>query len=334
MKDQKHILIIRLSSLGDVALTVTVIKNVRHQNPDMKISILSKSFHQALFDDIEGVEFISFDSAKHKGFFGLFNFTRKELFTRKFTHIVDLHDVLRSKLIRFFYSFKSVQISIFDKGRNEKLDAIIDKSIQETPLKHITERYAAAFTALDFSCDLSDRNKLQSISKKEIYTIGIAPLSKHFTKNYPLEKLQELIKMLLSTNQFQIKILCANKEQDQLMGCIIDSRVSFLMKENNFKKELELIKKLDLVISMDSANMHIATIYNVPVISIWGGTHPNIGFSSYNSNNINVQTKLACRPCSIYGKAECPLGHLNCMYEIKQDEILFQVNQLLQLPIT
>lgn len=329
MKIQTHILVIRLSSLGDVALTVPVIKNLRFQNPEIKISILSKAFHQPLFEDIDGVEFISFDSNKYKGFWGILNFTRKELFTKKFTHIVDLHDVLRSKLIRFFYSFKNIQVSIFDKGRNEKLDAIIDKSIQIKSLTHISARYAAAFKTLNFNCDLSDRNELNSAIKKAHYTIGIAPLSKHFTKNYPLDKMRSLIEQILADHRFQIKILCAKNEQVQLENLLINERVAFLMNENNFKKELTFIQELDLVISMDSANMHLASNYNVPVITIWGGTHPHIGFSSYNSNNINIQLDLACRPCSIYGKAECPMGHFNCMKNIETEKIVEQIKLIL-----
>ncbi len=325
----QHVLFIRLSSLGDVALTVPVIKNFILQNPGVQVSILSKSFHAPLFATLENIDFIAFDSNDYNGVFGLFRFVRKHLYSRNFTHIVDLHNVLRSKIIRFLYLFKKVQISCFDKERAKKLQAIQNKTIQHTALMHVSERYANAIRHAGFKCDLTDRDQIINIVKKEQYSIGMAPLSKHFTKNFPLEKLQLLIEKILEDKRYHIKILCAAKEQKQLASLIINEQISFLSKELDFKKELDAIKELDLVISMDSANMHIASIYQVPVITLWGGTHPNIGFTSYYNNNINIQTDLACRPCSIYGKSSCPLGHFKCMMQQDIEHIHSQIKQVL-----
>ncbi|MEI6312401.1 MAG: glycosyltransferase family 9 protein [Bacteroidota bacterium] len=323
-----HVLFIRLSSLGDVALTIPVIKNFILQNPTVKVSVVSKSFHAPLFDSLENIHFIAFDSNEHKGFLGLLSFIRNHLYSQNFTHIIDLHDVLRSKIIRLSYLFKKVDVTCFDKGRAKKLQAIQNKTIQHTALIHVTERYANAIRNVGFKCELKDRDQSLKIVKKDKYSIGIAPLSKHFTKNFPLEKLSILIRRIVEDKRYHIKILCASKEQKQLTSLMINEQISFLSKESNFKKELDAIKELDLVISMDSANMHIASIYQVPVITIWGGTHPNIGFTSYYKNNINIQTDLACRPCSIYGRSACPVGHFNCMMQQDIESILSEIKQL------
>jgi ADP-heptose:LPS heptosyltransferase len=320
---KKYILFIRLSSLGDVALSVPVIQNFLLQNPDVKVSILSKSFHAPLFSHLQNIHFIAFDTNEYKGLIGLYKFVKTNLFTKDFTHIIDLHDVLRTKIIRFFYTFKKVSITSFDKGRNEKKQAIKNKSIQNHPLIHVTERYAMAISDAGFNCELNDREEKFDRIKKDKYTIGIAPLSKHFTKNFPLEKMQELIQQLMAKGNIDIKILCASSERSQLEFLCDADNVRFLNEENSLSKDIEDIKKLDLIISMDSANMHIANIFKIPVLTIWGGTHPNIGFSGYYKNNtINIQNDLSCRPCSIYGRSDCPVGHFKCMKELSSTDIL------------
>lgn len=325
-----HILVIRFSSLGDVALTVPVIRNLLRQNPNIQVSVLSKDFNQALFSDLDRVQFIAFDSNKYKGVFGIWKFAKQFLFPQNFSHVVDLHDVLRSKVLCFFYGFRSAKISIFSKGRDEKIDAISSKSIQTTALEHVAERYANAFRVAGFACDLSDRNQVTEISVKQNYTIGIAPLSKHFTKNYPLDQVLLLLQEIMKNPQWSVKILCASSEKSLLQHLCIHDRIQFLTTGQSFAEELKNMQQLDLMISMDSANMHLANMYHIPTLTIWGGTHPNIGFSAYYKRHaIDIQTELSCRPCSVYGRADCPLGHFRCMQEIQIDSIMQSISKIL-----
>ena len=90
----------------------------------------------------------------------------------------------------------------------------------------------------------------------------------------------------------------------------------------SFKEELQLISQLTLMVSMDSANMHLASIYGVPVVSIWGATHPFAGFYGWRQdvNNI-VQADLFCRPCSVFGNKPCYRGDHACMQMISTDMV-------------
>lgn len=84
---------------------------------------------------------------------------------------------------------------------------------------------------------------------------------------------------------------------------------------------------------MDSANMHLASLCNVPVVSIWGATHPSLGFYGYNQDlNNAVQLDLPCRPCSVYGENPCIFSgdeEYKCLKSINIEDILSRINRII-----
>ena len=330
MAGNKKILIIRLSSIGDVAIAVPLVKALSNQYPTVEISIVSKPFHQFMFEGIPRVQFIPFDDKKYIGFMGTFRFAFDQLWKENFTHVIDLHDVLRSKLFRKVLSIKAIKTVVFDKGRKEKKAALLDKSKLLKPLQSSFLRYKAAIETAGFQLQTEENQWIEKKGEKENYTIGIAPFSLHFTKTYPQESMVTLINSLLEQLDCNILLFGGKSERDKLATLSTPDKVA-VANCQTIQEEMQLMSTLDVMISMDSANMHLASLVEVPVVSIWGGTHPNMGFYGYRQNPaLAIGKDLACRPCSVFGKETCPLGHFECMKTIDNQQIVDKVIQVVK----
>ena len=107
-------------------------------------------------------------------------------------------------------------------------------------------------------------------------------------------------------------------------------RVKSVAGRYSLDKELMLISQLDLLLCMDSANMHFASLAGTRVVSIWGATHPYAGFYGYGQKPEDaIQAKLDCRPCSIYGQKPCLHGDWACLKQIKPEQITEKINAIL-----
>jgi ADP-heptose:LPS heptosyltransferase len=291
-KNQK-ILVFRFSAMGDVAMTAPVLRALVQQNPDIEIVMVSRPFFAPIFKDIPNLQFIAVDLKNYKGFFGLFKLF-KELRKLKPTAIADLHDVLRSKVLRSLFKTAGYQVKSIDKGRKAKKALTRTQNKLLKPLRSTHERYADVFRKLGYSIDLnqlktgqkpslSSQTKLFLDTFEEQKLIGIAPFAAHEGKQYPLEKIEEVIKQLLDKDsQISILLFGGGKEEKQRLDeleKINRNRVVNLAGMFRFDEELQLISRLQLMLSMDSGNGHLAALFNVPVITIWGATHPFAGFA-------------------------------------------------------
>lgn len=305
--------------MGDVALTAPVIHSILEEYPNVKITFLSRSFFEPLFNKKDNFSFKSADlKGKHKGFLGLRKLY-KELKIEQFDAIIDLHDVLRTKVLRSFFKFSGTPVFQIDKGRKEKQQLIASK-IPFKKLKHTQQRYLDVFEKAGLKASLKPNAFLELAVNQTIKDliisinlhndqklIGIAPFAAHESKELGLPKIQELIKELTDKeNHFVVLFGGGKKEQKKLekLANELDNCISIVGKLQ-FQEELMLMKELAILIAMDSGNMHLASLVNTKVISIWGPTHPYLGFSPYNNKDYMVQVsreQLPCRPCSVYGK--------------------------------
>lgn len=333
MQASKHIVAIRFSAMGDVAMAVPVIKAVLQQYPHVHITFVSNAFHAPLFDNIERCDFYpAYTKAAHKGIRGIWKLSATLKKQQHFDAVADLHSVLRSNLLRKFFRLAGVGNAVIDKGRAAKklLTSRENKQLNQLPTSH--ERYATVFAKLGFPIDLKAKNlivakevfpaKLEGLIQRNKQLIGIAPFAQHIEKMYPLEKMKQLLLQLGERDDVQLLFFGASgKEAVILEEWSNEIPCSFnVAGKISFKEELQLISQLTLMVSMDSANMHLASIYGVPVVSIWGATHPFAGFYGWRQdvNNI-VQADLFCRPCSVFGNKPCYRGDHACMQMISTD---------------
>jgi ADP-heptose:LPS heptosyltransferase len=314
-----HIAVLRFSALGDVAMTVPVMKRLLAEHPHLTITFVSTPIVQPMFNGIERLEFLAADlKGKHKGVRGLFLLS-KEIRKKKIDAIADLHNVLRTKILRGFFSLSAIKKSVVDKGRKEKAEITRIDNKRLRPLKSTFHRYADVFKKLGYPTDITiDHLPAGRQVHHSPFPIGIAPFAKHVQKQYPPEKMKEVIRMLNDENDKDI-LLFGGKEDAPALQLWENEfqHVKNTAGKFSFADELEKIASLDLMVSMDSANMHLASLYDVPVISVWGGTHPFAGFYGWQQDPVNaVQADLYCRPCSVFGNRPCYRGDLVCVHSI------------------
>ena len=342
MKDASHILVIRFSSMGDVAMTVPVIKNLLQQHPGMRITFLSNSFFEPLFDGIERCRFYpAFLKGKHKGFAGMFSLFKELGLAAKFDGIADLHNVLRSQLLGVFYTMSGHRVAVIEKGRQQKkaLTRTKDKVLQQLPSTF--GRYADVFTKLGFSITLQPgeplfEKKLIPAGVEPVFltgkkVIGVAPFAQYKEKMYPVEKMKLIVKELALKNH--IVLLFGGGPQEAAILKEWENEIFSVFNvaaKYSFAEELAIISNLTAMVSMDSANMHLASLFNVPVVSIWGATHPFAGFYGWGQawEHI-VQVDLYCRPCSVFGNKPCYRGDHACMARITEQTIVEKIEQVI-----
>lgn len=336
----RHILAFRFSALGDVAMTVPVIRNLLQQHPELEVTFVSTPFVQPLFEGTERLHFYPADiKGEYNGVKGIYALSRAIRKDVPYDAIADLHNVIRTKLLRFLLVGKKV--AAIDKGRKEKEELTRPVNKKLRPLKTTFERYADVFRGIGFSLTLdtakgivhrnADPSLLPSKSR-EGFIIGIAPFAKHAAKMYPLPKMKEVVRQLSRHGSATVLLFGSKAEAALLEEWETEfSNVHSMAGKLKFDEELTVISRLDAMVSMDSANMHLASLYGVPVVSVWGGTHPFLGFYGWGQPLGNaVQLDLSCRPSSVFGNKECPVhGAAGCMEGIAPEIIAEKVKNIL-----
>lgn len=323
------ILVMRFSSLGDVAMTVPVIKELIQQNPQLEITFLSRKKFRPLFEDIEKVNFLSADlEGKHKGFSGLYRLY-KELKKMNFDAIADLHNVLRTKTLRGFFSFSDIKSAQLDKARKERKALLRQNSKLRKPLKPMTERYADVFRDLGLKLELSHQLSEKDLEQEN--AIGIAPFAMYEGKMYPLEKMRSVANKIADKG-IKVYLFGGIDEKPELENWEkLNPNIISVAGRFNLGEELKLIQKLKLMISMDSANMHLASLVETRVISIWGNTHPYMGFLGYGQSYEDViqDETLTQRPTSVFGKEPSGIEKINYFKNIPEELIIEKVLKIL-----
>ena len=298
-------------------MTVPVLRALVAQHPEVKITVVSRVFYKPIFKNIPNVNFFSAHvHHRHKGLLGLFRLY-KDLKSKGVTEFADLHNVLRSKIIRMLFSFSGIKTATVDKGRAEKAALTRAENKIFKPLSTMFERYATVFEQLGFSLDLSNpvfppKQKLETeivdlIGENYQKLIGIAPFAQYDSKVYPLDLMQQVIDKLASTKTHKMLLFGGGKKEIELLRSLSKSKenVVVVAGQLKFKQELQLISNLDVMLSMDSGNAHLAAILGVKVITLWGATHPFAGFSPFNQpleNALTADSSLYPKlPTSVYG---------------------------------
>ncbi|PRX56945.1 glycosyltransferase family 9 protein [Flagellimonas meridianipacifica] len=339
-----HILVIRLSAMGDVAMMIPVLNTLIATYPNIKVTVLTKKSFSPMFASIPRVDVhIANVKSEHKGFPGLWRLY-KELKSRDIDAVADLHNVLRSNVLKKYFGLTGISFKQIDKGRREKKALTRLKNKEFGPLKTTHERYTDVFSDLDFPIDLSEWKPLerQPLPEKIVNLIGqdtkkwigIAPFAAHEGKMYPLTLMKEVINELDNTDKYKILLFGGGEDEtrqlEEMSGKF--SNALNLAGKLSLEEELAIISNLDVMVSMDSGNGHLAANYNIPVVTLWGVTHPYSGFYPFNQPLENAllsdREKYPGIPTSVYGN-KVPEGYEKVMETISPQRVADKILEVL-----
>ena len=358
----EHILIIRFSALGDVAMTVPVVWALARQYPHLRITMLSRPMARPFFEGLApNVNFMSADlKGEYHGIRGL-NALFRRLAAKQFTAVADLHNVLRSEYLRLRFNLGRYRVEHIDKHRRRRRKLVTlhsDKRKEQLPTSF--QNYLDVLTKLGYPVDtekyhfrsIFETTDNLSLLPSQIGSkpqgdlsllppqigsrpqgqpwIGIAPFAAHQGKIYPTPLMEKVIEGVLSHRpQAHIFLFGRGQQEDELFPqwvarwpqcCHVGSVL------NDMQHELILMSHLDVMLSMDSANMHLASLVGTPVVSVWGATHPYAGFMGWNQHPDNaIGLDMNCRPCSVFGQKPCAKGGYPCLYGIKPETIINKI---------
>lgn len=340
-----RILIIRFSAIGDVAMTIPIIYSFANQYPQIDITVLSRKVLEPLFQEMpENVHYFAADlKGRHKGIFGIYRLF-KDLKPLHFDMVADFHNVIRTKLLRLFFWMAHVRIESVKKGRMGKQKLIRRRHKLLINQKSSFRRFADVLETLGYPILMnfssiygSERGDLSKIattipSKGTDKWIGIAPFAKHEGKIYPLALQERVVAHFATAPHVKVFLFGGGKDEANVFDNWLKKYPSVIstVGKLNMSTELILMSHLDVMLSMDSANMHMASLVDIPVISIWGATHPYAGFMGWKQLPVNtIQLDMPCRPCSVYGESPCYRGDYACMNNIEPERVIKKIEGII-----
>lgn len=343
-----HILVIRLSAIGDVAMTIPVIYSVARAYPQHTFTVLTQAFLIPLFKNRPtNVEMIGINTqGAEKSLWGLLRFC-SVLLKYPFDKVIDLHDVIRTKIIRNLFHLKRKPVFVMHKNRQETAQLTRPAQKVMRPLRPVIDRYGDTFRQAGFPFENTFTSLYEThpapLEQIEAFTgpkqghwLGIAPFAKHAGKIYPIDQMEQVLATLSKEEDMTI-FLFGSKGYEE---AILDEwqyrypHVKNVVGKFSLDQELALMSQLDLMVSMDSANMHFASLVGTRVLSIWGATHPYAGFYGYRQRPEDcIQLERACRPCSVFGQKPCLWGDLSCLEGIQPEEVVQHIHNCLSTSV-
>lgn len=343
MKNQssakKTLLVIRMSALGDVAMTIPVIYSFAREYPDWQVKVLTQEFFSRLFIDRPvNISFIiASPSGRHRGIIGLFRLIN-EIRKEGICAVADFHNVLRSWIIDGAMLLSGHSVRMVRKDRRGRRQLTHRKEGEApVPQRSYILRYfdvleRLGLPAKEHFTSIFPHRQPYRAEEEPVPVIGIAPFARYSTKTYPLEMMEQVVSTL-SGRGYNIFLFGSRGHEETVLKGWQDRYSGVTAVAGNFilEEELELMSILDLMISMDSANMHMAALAGTRVLSVWGGTTPECGFLGWGQKEEDaVCLHLPCQPCTIAGSKECPLNHFDCMKKITCESICKRITDLVE----
>ena len=326
--------------MGDVAMVASVLKEFCMQYPDVEIIMVSRQFFAPFFEGIKNIRFHAIEpKTNHKGFWGLVKL-KKELARYGADAVADLHFNLRSRVVDLLFSLSGVKVKQLDKGRAEKKALTRENNKIKVPLKLTVERYADVFRALGFKFELSNKlvPNLQDVPKAAFSMfgnfdrkkIGIAPFAQHRYKIFPQTKMEKVIDAL-THNGYDVLLFGGGDQEFQIAQNWTERFPNTYNTIGKFslREELDLISNLDLMISMDSSGLHMASLMGVRCLSLWGATHPYAGFTGYGQQLTDcLQVEHPNRPSSVYGNKVCNCDGIEAIDLITSEMVIDKIRAI------
>ncbi len=331
--------------MGDVAMTVPVVRALIAQHKDVRVTVVSRPFFKPFFKGIERVDFFPIDVKKrHKGFLGLIRLYF-DLAKLKVDYFADFHNVLRSQIVRNLFKIKGVKVAALDKGRDAKkaLVRAENKVFEQVPT--MFSNHLNTLIQLGFSVNLDNPQfpaipelapeLLQYVKEKDTYWIGIAPFAQYDSKVYPLDMMQQVVDILAEREKSIIFLFGGGEEEIALLNQLKRDNYNVIVMAGKvkFDVELNLIQHLDVMLAMDSGNAHIAAMLGKKVITLWGATHPYAGFAPFNQPSDYCLTadrqKYPLLPTSVYGNKVVE-GYEDVMRTIEPQKVCEKIIEVIK----
>lgn len=328
-------LIIRLSALGDVAMTVPAIYSLAEKYPDLTIDVVTRPFFARVFINLPAnVNVIGVDfKGEYKGVTGTLKLLRR-LGSLRPDCVADLHNVLRSWIIDNYFRLRGVRVEMVDKQRSKR--GQLFKTGEQQP--SFIRRYAEVFARLGYPVDLTFRSLYEKQPAALPFepkhpAVGIAPFARYFNKTYPAGQMREVIGSLTADGYHVYLFGGRGQEAEELQKwAAACENCESLAGRFSLEEEIALMGAMDVMVSMDSSNQHMAALAGTTVVSVWGSTTPACGFMGYRQTKENALClDIPCQPCSVGGSPECPKGHFDCMRQLEPKAIVDRIRQLVPL---
>jgi heptosyltransferase II len=328
-----RILVLRYSSLGDVALTNPVLDGLRAAFPDAKIYYATKKQYAPVIQHHPAL-----DGVLRLEGSGLFNLWGHIGEIRKInpTLVLDLHDSLRTHMIQLFT--KNVKLLVYDKDAVRRR-LLVHKATTQ-PSIHTVQKYLKVLEPLGirphlkihFEVHVSKKNQAfmrefaerRRISPSQL-VVGLGPGAKWKTKQWMPERYAELASRLVEDYRCHLlwfgsreEIPLIKKIQARMRGTVLERGIC-LAGEYSLEQSIALLGRCDLFIGNDSGLTHLASGRECRVVVIYGSTTTALGFEPWGPHSTVEVANLPCRPCDVHGKNACPLGHFKCMEDLTVD---------------
>lgn len=328
-------------------MTLPVVYGACAANPECRFVFLTKPAAAKMFLHMPpNLTVEAVDTKAYQGLKGLKRLLSEMCEGYGIDTIVDLHDVLRTKILRTMASFKGLKTVSIDKGRSQKRALTRHHHKKVIPLAHMSVRYREAFHEAGLNVADNFHSLFPSgIANPELFShvtaprqnnetwIAIAPFAAHEGKVYPLHLLCKVIDYFAGRADTRLFIFGAGNEEDRKIQLMADNRpniVNMAAAKAGLQTELALMSHCDALLAMDSANMHLASLVGLRTVSIWGATHPYAGFYGTGQNPADaIQLDIVCRPCSVFGNKPCRRKDLLCLNGISPQLIISRLNAIL-----
>jgi len=341
-----RILVQRYSALGDIALLLPVLAALKRDQPTVEIHLVSRPFIKSLLGDLD-IYFHAADlDQQHKGLLGLWKLAQALKQEIKPDLVIDAHNVLRSRILNSFFRLLGLPVFRINKEREARKALVRHKNKIAKPLKHSSIKYAETLRRAGLQFNFSEKeralyplkeddtvNDVPSSTAK--FHLGIAPMAKHKAKRYPLAQMEKVLAHFGGNKDYHFYLFGGQEEVADLEKLAHAAEINYSMIAGKFRfpQEIAIMRKLHLMLAMDSSNMHLAALAGIKIISIWGATHPLAGFSPLGEHeDLMVQVprkELDCRPCSIFGNKECFRGDYACLTNLAPEKIIAKIEQAL-----
>ena len=343
-RNLKNVLIARFSALGDVAMTVPVVYSACLCYPDINFTFFTRRSMTSIFINAPAnLTVVGLDlNDSYNGIHGIRRLYKEARAKYHFDAFVDLHDVLRTKVFALFCRMGGIPVSVINKGRKGKRALTRSRNKVLLPLISSRARYRQVFHRIGLpvnncfeglfgegKASPADFAAITSPRPEGEHWVGIAPFAKHAGKIYPPELMEQVVASVSSMPQTRIFLFGGGTDERAVLQCWAEkysNTISLAGKRYGFPVELALVSWLDVMVSMDSANMHLAALVRTPVVSVWGATHPYCGFKGWRQRDDDVvQLPMTCRPCSVFGNKPCFRGDYHCLRGIAPQVITARI---------